>query len=81
VSYWNYNIDHLGKYDIAAFVNTLLKVKVQEMKAVIKASGVDVHDDEIEAELRAKIKITYVGHSMGGMTLPIYVIHSNTAGK
>ena len=51
------------------------------MKAVIKASGVDVHDDEIEAELRAKIKITYVGHSMGGMTLPIYVIHSNTAGK
>jgi pimeloyl-ACP methyl ester carboxylesterase len=89
VSYWNYNIDDLGKYDIAAFVKKIIEVKVQEMKAIIKASGIDSYENdmetphmsEIEAQLRAKIKITYVGHSMGGMTLPIYIIHSNMAGK
>ena len=28
VSYWNYNIDHLAKYDIAAFVKTIIELKV-----------------------------------------------------
>ena len=36
---------------------------------------------EIETEVRSKIRITYVGHSMGGMTLPMYLIHSNKVGK
>ena len=89
VSYWNYNIDDLGKYDIAAFVKKIIEVKVQEMQAFIKASGIDSCENgvglpnlsEIEAYLREKIKITYVGHSMGGMTLPIYIIHSFMAGK
>mmetsp|Transcript_39896 Transcript_39896/g.52211 ORF Transcript_39896/g.52211 Transcript_39896/m.52211 type:complete len:95 (-) Transcript_39896:829-1113(-) len=38
-------------------------------------------EDEIEQEVRAKIRITYCGHSMGGMTLPIYLIHSNSTGR
>lgn len=38
VSYWNYNIDHLAKYDISAFINTIIKVKVEEMKALVKES-------------------------------------------
>ena len=38
-------------------------------------------DEEIASEVRSKIRITYVGHSMGGMTLPIYVIHSNRVGR
>jgi hypothetical protein len=29
--------------------------------------------------VQPKIKITYVGHSMGGMTLPIYLIHRNVS--
>jgi len=32
-------------------------------------------DPELDLEqTRNKIKITYIGHSMGGMTLPIYLI-------
>lgn len=82
VSYWNYNIDHLAKFDISAFIKTIYEVKLDEFKAFIKGSGADYTSDaEIEAELRQKIKITYVGHSMGGMTLPIYVIHSNRTKK
>jgi triacylglycerol esterase/lipase EstA (alpha/beta hydrolase family) len=27
-----------------------------------------------EESVRAKLRITYIGHSMGGMTLPIYLI-------
>ena len=86
MSYWNYNIDHLAKYDIAAFVETIIRVKVDEMKEAIKASQesnsiTPVSEEEIESEVRANIRITYMGHSMGGMTLPIYVIHSNTTGK
>ena len=36
---------------------------------------VHLTDLELEAEIRKKIKITYVGHSMGGMTLPMYLIN------
>lgn len=77
MSYWNYNIDNLAKFDIAAFVKTIYSVKLAELKAEIKGAGLDFGDDmdDIEKELRQRIKITYVGHSMGGMTLPIYVIH------
>ena len=35
VSYWNYNIDHLAKYDIAAFVDKIVSVKVSEIKSII----------------------------------------------
>ena len=35
VSYWNYNIDHLAKYDIAAFIKTIIELKVQEITALI----------------------------------------------
>ena len=99
VSYWNYNIDHLGKYDLAAFMKKIIEVKVKEIKQLItqldqsenlrdKSSFYDfstftngLTEEELEAEIRSKIKITYVGHSMGGMTLPIYIITSNAAGK
>ena len=36
---------------------------------------------ELEQEVKQLIKITYVGHSMGGMTLPMYVINSKTHDK
>ena len=29
--YWNYNIDHLGKYDIQSFVDKILETKIVEM--------------------------------------------------
>ena len=35
VSYWNYNIDHLGKYDLAAFMKKIVDVKVKEIKSLL----------------------------------------------
>ena len=100
VSYWNYNIDHLGKYDLAAFMKKIVDVKVKEIKSFLReitqeggqqdeliglgdffGFSTGLTEEELDDIIRAKIKITYVGHSMGGMTLPIYVITSNTAGK
>ena len=64
-SYWNYNIDHLGQYDIDAFVSKIIDVKSEELSNLFKISKEAAKD---------KIRITYIGHSMGGMTLPIYLI-------
>lgn len=40
-----------------------------------------ISEDDLCSEVRQLIKITYVGHSMGGMTLPMYVIGATTKGK
>jgi hypothetical protein len=29
--YWNYNIDHLAKYDLASFMKKIIEVKTQEL--------------------------------------------------
>ncbi len=31
-SYWQYNLDHLGKYDIPAFIEKIVEIKVKELK-------------------------------------------------
>jgi len=33
-------------------------------------------DEEVESIVKSKLKITYIGHSLGGMLLPMYVIFS-----
>jgi alpha-beta hydrolase superfamily lysophospholipase len=35
--------------------------------------------EELRAEIISKLKITYIGHSMGGMTLSVYVIKRRLA--
>ena len=42
LSYWNYSIDHLAKYDITAFIETILKIKTEELK-----QHCDLPEDEI----------------------------------
>jgi len=64
-TYWNYNIDHLGQYDLDTFIKTIIEEKSREMSLKLGIT---------EQEVRDKLRITYVGHSMGGMTLPIYLI-------
>jgi hypothetical protein len=61
-NYWNYNIDHLGIYDVDSFIKKIVAVKTYELMEL----GLDPKN--------IQLKITYVGHSMGGMTLPIYLI-------
>ena len=29
--YWNYNIDHLGKYDLSSFITKIIDVKTKEL--------------------------------------------------
>jgi len=31
-TYWDYNVDHLAKYDIEAFIKTIYDTKVEELK-------------------------------------------------
>lgn len=71
--YWNYNIDHLGKYDLSSFITKIIDVKTKELLRIFS--------DLDEAYIRSKIKITYIGHSMGGMVLPIYLIHKRVSGE
>lgn len=35
-------------------------------------------NSQLKDEIRAKIKLTYVGHSLGGVVLPIYLLHCKT---
>lgn len=64
-TYWNYNIDHLGQYDLDTFIRKIIEQKTQELSKS--------HNLTAE-EVQQKLRITYIGHSMGGMTLPIYLI-------
>lgn len=34
--------------------------------------------DEIIQDIESKLTITYIGHSLGGMTLPMYVVQQKT---
>lgn len=64
-TYWNYNIDHLGQYDLDTFIQKIICKKTEELSKSLNIT---------REEVRAKLRITFIGHSMGGMTLPIYLI-------
>ena len=74
--YWTYNLDHMARYDVAAFLKTIHAIKVQELTDTIKfRTKGNISDIEIAKIIAKKLKITYVGHSLGGMVLPMYLIH------
>ena len=31
-NYWDYSIDHIAKYDIAAFIDKIFEIKLEELK-------------------------------------------------
>ena len=35
-NYWNYNIDHLAKYDLAAFMKKIVELKTKELCQIIR---------------------------------------------
>jgi hypothetical protein len=35
-TYWDYHLDHLGKYDVAAFISKIHDIKVKELYELIK---------------------------------------------
>eukprot|EP00347_Sterkiella_histriomuscorum_P006181 403353751 len=72
-TYWDYNIDHFSKYDIPAFIEKIVEVKTQELRKS-HYRGSQLSEIEIIEDIKSKLEITYIGHSLGGMTLPMYVI-------
>ena len=75
-TYWDYNLDHFGKYDVAAFISKIHSLKVAELYEMLKAESHGVYSDEdIYKIIDQKLKITFIGHSLGGMVLPMYLIH------
>lgn len=75
-SYWKYSLDHLAHEDVKAFIYKIHSLKTQELKAIIKADIQNrLSDKEIEAYIESKLNITFVGHSLGGMVLPMYLIN------
>jgi hypothetical protein len=56
-----------AEYDIKAFIKRIRHIKMKELR--------QIHKDLSEAELNKRLKITYVGHSLGGMTLLMYLIN------
>lgn len=75
-TYWNYNVDHLAKYDLQAFIETIYKTKIEELKKIYYSDS-QLSEEEIVSQIKEKLTITYIGHSLGGMVLPMYVIHQN----
>ena len=82
----------MGKFDLAAFIEKIVEIKLKEMKENIRSCQADgsdpsdyfdlnYTDEELEQEIMKRLNITYVGHSMGGKMLPIYVIERKIAKK
>ena len=73
-SYWDYSVDDYAKYDIQAFLKKIYDIKIEEIKR-IDYLDCQMSDEEIENEIREKLQITYIGHSLGGMTLLMYLVN------
>ena len=71
-TYWNYTLDDLAEYDVKAFIEGIIDIKVKELMLNEEYKGVG--EQEVRDDIANKLEITYIGHSMGGMTLPMYVI-------
>lgn len=74
-SYWDYSCDDYAT-DVRAFMNKIVEVKILELS---KIHFPNLSFEEAKEEVMKRLKITYVGHSMGGMTLKTYVIQSRLA--
>ena len=59
-----YSIDHIARYDIYAFMTKIFEIKIKEFKEIEDCK--DLSDDQIRKIVREKIKINYIGHSLGG---------------
>jgi hypothetical protein len=35
--YWNYNLDHLAKYDVASFMKRIYEIKMKELTKIIRS--------------------------------------------
>ena len=71
--YWDYNIDHLAFYDVKAFIKQIHDIKVDELSLIMDEPSLS--HAQIRELVSSKISITFIGHSLGGMVLPMYLIH------
>lgn len=79
-TYWDYTIDDYSNHDIPSFIEKIHETKLQELKSIYYKDS-SLNEEEITEEIKSKLTITYVGHSMGGMVLPMYVINRRIKNK
>lgn len=82
-SYWNSSIDDFVLQDIPAFINKIIEVKTRELYSFHKEKNPHFGNDEkaIKEDILKNLKIKYVGHSMGAMLIPMYIILMKLQGK
>ena len=73
--YWEYSIDDFALYDIPAFLETIIEIKTKELRQQHKEDYPHISDEDLDSDIRKHLKIKYVGHSMGAMVLPMYLIN------
>lgn len=73
-TYWDYNIDDMATNDLEAFMKSIYEIKVKELKEIYYSES-NMTSEQIQSEIEHKLTINYIGHSLGGMVLPMYVIN------
>lgn len=60
--------------DLEAFMKSIYEIKVKELKEIYYSES-NMTSEQIQSEIEHKLTINYIGHSLGGMVLPMYVIN------
>lgn len=69
--------------DIPAFINKIIEVKTRELYSFHREKNPHLGNDEkaIKEDILKHLKIKYVGHSMGAMLIPMYIVLMKLQGK
>jgi predicted alpha/beta hydrolase len=73
--YWKYNLDHLAHMDVKAFIYKIHQLKTTELRAHLYSTNPEMSEEEISSYIKRRLTISFVGHSLGGMVLPMYIIN------
>ncbi|TNV82260.1 hypothetical protein FGO68_gene16730 [Halteria grandinella] len=68
---------HLEGYayrDLCAFIRRIREIKRDDLVRIYGELGIKCSKDQLERDLDKRLKITFVGHSLGGLTLFMYLI-------
>lgn len=80
-TYWeDVTVQNYALRDLEAFVNKIREVKRRDLAKILADNRITLSEEELERELDKLLKITFVGHSMGGMTFYIYMVDRKLRG-
>ena len=74
-TYWeDVTLENYALKDLDSFIKKIREVKRKDLIRLLSLNGVKLCDKDIDEALDRLLKVTFVGHSMGGMTFFIYLI-------